>query len=181
MNQENQPKLVDLPFYEMDGMFNFDNDIEHFNRIYKLEQFWNADPQAMAERLKIFKNLIAEELTEIEDIIKKLEAGTYADKLSARTDIADLCGDLMVFSASEMERFQLPISDTLSVIMQSNFSKLGEDGQPIYRESDGKVMKGPNYWKPEPLLAELIEASDAARELGGSVDGCDLADADDSA
>ena len=33
-------------------------------------------------------------------------------------------------------------------IQRSNMSKLGEDGQPIYRE-DGKVMKGPNYFKPD--------------------------------
>jgi len=32
---------------------------------------------------------------------------------------------------------------------RSNMSKLGEDGKPIRRESDGKVMKGPNYFKPD--------------------------------
>jgi hypothetical protein len=40
--------------------------------------------------------------------------------------------------------------------MDSNTSKLGADGKPIYDER-GKVMKGPGYWKPEPAIKELIE------------------------
>jgi predicted HAD superfamily Cof-like phosphohydrolase len=39
------------------------------------------------------------------------------------------------------------IEDVFNEIHASNMSKLGEDGKPIYRE-DGKVMKGPNYFKP---------------------------------
>jgi hypothetical protein len=42
------------------------------------------------------------------------------------------------------------------LIMQSNFSKLDENGNPIYDER-GKVLKGPNYWKPEPKIREYIE------------------------
>jgi hypothetical protein len=40
--------------------------------------------------------------------------------------------------------------------MESNFSKLGADGQPIYDER-GKVMKGPSYWKPEPRIRSLLD------------------------
>jgi len=40
------------------------------------------------------------------------------------------------------------IEEVFQEIQRSNMSKLGEDGQPIYRE-DGKVMKGPNYFKPD--------------------------------
>ena len=39
-------------------------------------------------------------------------------------------------------------------IQESNMSKLGEDGQPIYRE-DGKVLKGPNYFKPN--ISKILE------------------------
>ncbi len=41
--------------------------------------------------------------------------------------------------------------------MQSNFSKLGADGKPIYDER-GKVMKGPGYWQPEPKIRALLGA-----------------------
>jgi hypothetical protein len=37
-------------------------------------------------------------------------------------------------------------------------SKLGVDGQPIY-DARGKVMKGPNYWKPEPMIRRAIDAA----------------------
>jgi predicted HAD superfamily Cof-like phosphohydrolase len=42
--------------------------------------------------------------------------------------------------------------------MASNMSKLGPDGKPIYDER-GKVMKGPGYWKPEPMLLRYIQAA----------------------
>ena len=42
---------------------------------------------------------------------------------------------------------QHKIEEVFDEIQRSNMSKLGEDGEPIYRE-DGKVMKGPNYFKP---------------------------------
>jgi predicted HAD superfamily Cof-like phosphohydrolase len=42
---------------------------------------------------------------------------------------------------------QYKIEEVFEEIQRSNMSKLGEDGEPIYRE-DGKVLKGPNYFKP---------------------------------
>ena len=55
------------------------------------------------------------------------------------------------------DTFGLPMSTVLGIIMQSNFSKLGADGLPIY-DSDNKVQKGPNYWKPEPKISEMLQA-----------------------
>jgi predicted HAD superfamily Cof-like phosphohydrolase len=46
------------------------------------------------------------------------------------------------------------IEEVFAEIQRSNMSKLGEDGQPIYRE-DGKVMKGPNYFRPD--IASILE------------------------
>ena len=45
------------------------------------------------------------------------------------------------------------IEEVFDEIQRSNLSKLGEDGNPIYRE-DGKVMKGPNYFKPK--ISEIL-------------------------
>ena len=42
---------------------------------------------------------------------------------------------------------QYKITEVFNEIQRSNMSKLGDDGKPIYRE-DGKVLKGPNYFKP---------------------------------
>ena len=64
-------------------------------------------------------------------------------------EIADALGDMLyILCGTILEHgLQNKIEAVFDEIQQSNMSKLGEDGKPIYRE-DGKVMKGPNYFKP---------------------------------
>lgn len=64
-------------------------------------------------------------------------------------EIADALGDMLyILCGTILEHgLQHKIEEVFDEIQRSNMSKLGEDGQPIYRE-DGKVMKGPNYFKP---------------------------------
>lgn len=145
-------------------MSNFSDNIAKFNGIYKLPV--NAKPtldylgqgldakEAAAQRLSEFKDIILEEVHEVDDIINDLRAG--GDELTALTNLADWLGDLQVYAASEMAKFGLPLDDVLGAIMQSNFSKLGADGLPIY-DARGKVLKGPNYFKPEPKIQSLLE------------------------
>ena len=62
--------------------------------------------------------------------------------------VADACGDLKyVIQGFELE-VGIPAGPVLAEIQCSNLSKLGEDGNPIYRE-DGKVLKGPNYFQAD--------------------------------
>lgn len=65
------------------------------------------------------------------------------------TEIADALGDMLyILCGTIIEHgLQHKIEEVFDEIQRSNMSKLGEDGKPIYRE-DGKVMKGPNYFKP---------------------------------
>ncbi len=65
-------------------------------------------------------------------------------------EIADALGDMMyILCGTIIEHgLQHKMEAVFDEIQRSNMSKLGEDGQPIYRE-DGKVMKGPNYFKPD--------------------------------
>jgi len=137
-------------------MSDFARDIQKFNGIYKLPV--SAVPTtnvgvAMTDRLKAFKSILGEELDEIDEIITAAERGEAA--LTTLTMLADLLGDIQVYCASEMAKFGLPLDEVLAIIMQSNFSKLGADGQPIYDER-GKVMKGSHYWKPEPKIEQLL-------------------------
>ena len=64
-------------------------------------------------------------------------------------EIADALGDMMyILCGTIIEHgLQHKIEAVFDEIQRSNMSKLGDDGKPIYRE-DGKVMKGPNYFKP---------------------------------
>ena len=54
-------------------------------------------------------------------------------------------------------QYGLPLEEVLDVIMDSNESKLGADGNPIY-DGNGKFLKGPNYWKPEPRIKALLQS-----------------------
>ncbi|KQB44272.1 hypothetical protein B6A10_12720 [Flavobacterium sp. L1I52] len=73
-------------------------------------------------------------------------------------EIADALGDMMyILCGTIIEHgLQDKIEAVFDEIQRSNMSKLGEDGKPIYRE-DGKVMKGPNYFKPDfsKILGEI--------------------------
>lgn len=64
-------------------------------------------------------------------------------------EIADALGDMLyILCGTILEHgLQHKIEEVFDEIQRSNMSKLDEDGKPIYRE-DGKVMKGPNYFKP---------------------------------
>ena len=72
------------------------------------------------------------------------------------TEIADaLCDMLYILCGTILEHgLQHKIEAVFEEIQRSNMSKLGADGKPVYRE-DGKVMKGPNYFKPD--VAKILE------------------------
>jgi len=74
-----------------------------------------------------------------------LEAANNKDLV----EVADALGDMLYILCGTIlsHGMQDIIIDVFDEIQQSNMSKLGADGKPIYRE-DGKVMKGPNYRKP---------------------------------
>ena len=59
-----------------------------------------------------------------------------------------LCGTIIEHGMTEL------IEEVFDEIHRSNMSKLGEDGNPVYRE-DGKVIKGPNFFKPD--IAKIIK------------------------
>lgn len=111
-------------------------------------------PDNTAERLVKFKATLMDEVHEIDDIAAMVEKG--ADQAEVLTAIADLLGDVIVYCRSEALKYGLPLEEVLDVIMDSNESKLGADGNPIY-DANGKFLKGPNYWKPEPRIKALLQ------------------------
>ncbi len=135
----------------------FKADCEKFNDMYKLSSSNGNLQYRGIERLAQFVTIFTEELAEVNSIfVKMAKANTEAEKLEVLTDLSDWLGDLVVYCSSEAGRWGLPMEKILETIMQSNFSKLGADGKPIY-DDRGKVEKGPNYWKPEPKLKAILE------------------------
>lgn len=91
------------------------------------------------------KNLLRFNLMD-EENKEYLEAATNNDMV----EVADALGDMLyILCGTILEHgMQHKIEAVFNEIQRSNMSKLGEDGKPIYRE-DGKVLKGPNYFKPD--------------------------------
>ena len=79
--------------------------------------------------------LISEEMEEV------VEAGSMEN-------LTKELADLLYVTIGMAVTFGLPLVEVFERVHQSNMSKLGEDGKPIYRE-DGKVLKGPNYQPPK--------------------------------
>lgn len=79
-----------------------------------------------------------------------------AAKNNDLVEVADALGDMLyILCGTIIEHgLQDKIGKVFNEIQRSNMSKLGANGEPIYRE-DGKVMKGPNYFKPN--IAEILD------------------------
>lgn len=140
----------------------FSTDIARMNEMYELP---DIDTWLKAlQRIEKFQDILEEECKEITDVVVTLENATTGDEepsfLDARVQLADLLGDIVVYCASEAQRWNIPLGEVLHIIMLSNFSKLGADGKPI-KDERGKFLKGPNYWKPEPFIRELLLSGDA--------------------
>ena len=86
-------------------------------------------------RLRI--SLIEEELDELKYAIKENDINEGADALT----------DILYVTYGAGHAFGINLDECFKEVQKSNMSKLGKDGKPIYNK-DGKVMKGPNFFKP---------------------------------
>jgi NTP pyrophosphatase (non-canonical NTP hydrolase) len=129
--------------------------VASMNAMYRLPTSETPDiPANVGERLKKFKAMLLDEVQEIDDIVAMASSGS--DPLDIAVAIADVLGDIVVYCRSEALKYGLPLEEVLDVIMDSNESKLDINGNPIYDEN-GKFLKGPGYWKPEPKIRALLE------------------------
>lgn len=78
---------------------------------------------------------------------KALDAAEQSGRYRNGVDVADALGDLVYVIYGMALEMGYDLRAVIQEIHGSNMTKLGEDGQPIYRE-DGKVLKGPNYMQP---------------------------------
>ena len=83
-------------------------------------------------------SLINEELEELKQAMKNNDLKEVVDALT----------DILYVTYGAGHAFGVNLDKCFDEVQKSNMSKLGEDGKPIYNEA-GKVMKGPNYFKPD--------------------------------
>ena len=95
-------------------------------------------PSFSTEKINFLRvSLIEEELEELKDAIKKKDL----------IEVADALTDLLYVTYGAGHAFGINLNKCFEEVQNSNMSKLGLDGKPIYNQF-GKVMKGPNYFKP---------------------------------
>ena len=87
---------------------------------------------------KLRVDLIKEELEELQEAMKNNDL----------LEVADALTDILYVTYGAGHAFGVDLDKCFDEVQNSNMSKLGENGEPIYNES-GKVMKGPNYFKPD--------------------------------
>lgn len=107
--------------------------------------------------LTLRKTLIAEEtkelFDEIDSAISEVERGAVVSHETFERLMKEIA-DLQYVLSGMVVTFGLPMQEAFRRVHQSNMSKLGPDGKPIFRE-DGKYIKGPNYKKPN--LSDLSQ------------------------
>jgi len=119
------------------------------SKIGAVEQFHNSFGLGVSHIMKADlgkdKNRLRFDLMD-EENKEYLEAANKNDLI----EVADALGDMLyILCGTILEHgMQYKIEEVFEEIQRSNMSKLGADGKPIYRE-DGKVLKGPNYFKPD--------------------------------
>ncbi|WP_411031389.1 hypothetical protein [Spongiimicrobium sp. 3-5] len=119
------------------------------DKLNAVAQFHNSFGLGVSETLRANlgtdKNLLRFNLMD-EENREYLEAANSNDLV----EVADALGDMLyILCGTILEHgMQYKIEEVFAEIQQSNMSKLDADGKPIYRE-DGKVLKGPNYFKPD--------------------------------
>ena len=128
------------------------DDIKKFNTMYQLERC-DKPRHVSSDELRNFHSMLIEEMTEMQPILRKINNGD--DSLSVAVELADWLGDLVVYCSTFADQVGIDLGAVLSIIMQSNFSKLDHQGEPIY-DRRGEVLKGPNFWGPEQKIRELL-------------------------
>ena len=117
-------------------------DMTNFEKVKNFMQTFGQTIKNKAEFpeekiLKLRYDLIQEELSELKQAIKDKDL----------VEVADALADILYVTYGAGTAFGINLDKCFDEVHNSNMSKLGEDKKPIYNES-GKVMKGPNYFKP---------------------------------
>jgi predicted HAD superfamily Cof-like phosphohydrolase len=114
----------------------------NFERVRKFMETFGQEIKEKAEFpnekiISLRHDLIKEELDELKEAMDNKDIKEIADALT----------DILYVTYGAGHAYGINLDKCFEEVQNSNMSKLGSDGKPIYNEN-GKVMKGPNYFKP---------------------------------
>jgi len=115
----------------------------NFESVRKFMEIFGQEIKEKAEfpndkTISLRYDLIEEELKELKEAIEHKDI----------KEIADALADILYVTYGAGHAFGINLDKCFEEVQNSNMSKLGSDGKPIYNDK-GKVMKGPNYFKPD--------------------------------
>ncbi len=113
--------------------------VKEFNEAFKIKYSKNQEADLDESTIELRYRLMQEENDEYLDAARKKDLVEIADALGDKLYI--LCGTILAHGLQDK------IVEVFDEIQRSNMSKLSADGTPVIRE-DGKILKGPNYFKP---------------------------------
>ena len=116
--------------------------MSNFEKVKKFMQTFGQDvktePAFPSNKItNLRSSLIEEELSELKEAVKNKDIAEVADALT----------DILYVTYGAGHAYGINLDKCFEEVQNSNMSKLSEDGKPIYNDI-GKVMKGPNYFKP---------------------------------
>ena len=117
--------------------------MSNFNKVGTFMKTFGQDvkikPSFSSDKInKLRIDLIKEELEELQEAMKNNDL----------LEVADALTDILYVTYGAGHAFGIDLDKCFNEVQNSNMSKLGENGKPIYNDA-GKVMKGPNYFKPD--------------------------------
>lgn len=121
--------------------------------VREFHQAFNGEEPTLGELIELRRKLIAEESTEVDEALFDLGMD---DSFDNYVHLAKELSDLLVVVYGTADKLDIPLDVVFDLVHESNMSKLGADGKPIFRE-DGKILKGPNYKEPEKEIAKLMK------------------------
>jgi len=115
----------------------------NFQKVKKFMQTFGQEvklkPSFSTEKINNLRyNLVKEELEELKQAIVNKDL----------LEVADALTDILYVTYGAGHAFGIDLDSCFEEVQNSNMSKLGKNGKPIYNDA-GKVMKGPNYYKPD--------------------------------
>ena len=113
--------------------------VKEFNEAFKIKYSKNQKADLDESTIELRYRLMQEENDEYLEAARKKDLVEIADALGDKLYI--LCGTILAHGLQDK------ILEVFDEIQRSNMSKLSPDGKPVIRE-DGKILKGPNYFKP---------------------------------
>lgn len=128
-------------------MSKYEDKVEQFSRAMNLP----VNMPFSADLLALRKRLLQEEIDELFIELDSAIALTQKGEVVPQELFENICketADVQYVLSGFGVSFGIPIEQAFDLTHESNMSKLGPDGKPIFRE-DGKIMKGPNYHKPD--------------------------------